>query len=176
MSRITLSERICIEAGIYAKQSLSKIAKRIGKSARYVSEEIKRNRTLTRGEHPCGKACRLATGCKRTKLCGKEGCNRHCYTCREVDCQTVCKAYDDHPCPILEKPPYVCNVCVLRRKCKGDRAYYMAQQADAVAKRRYAEARSKPQVRDEDMKALDRIVSRNQKERRRNSISSPGAQ
>jgi len=35
----------------------------------------------------------------------------------------------------------------------------MAQQADAVAKRRYAEARSKPQVRDEDMKALDRIVS-----------------
>lgn len=26
------------------------------------------------------------------------------------------------PCVVLSKPPYVCNVCVRRRKCKADRA------------------------------------------------------
>ena len=50
-----------------------------------------------------------------------------CYTCKEVDCQTVCKAYNDDPCKELQKPPYVCNVCSRRRKCKSDRAYYTAQ-------------------------------------------------
>lgn len=159
MSRMTLSERARIEAGIYGKLSLKEIAKSIHKSPRHVSEEIRRNRTLVRGEHPCGKDCRMATGCSRMGLCGKEGCSRKCYTCREIDCQTVCKAYDAHPCPILSKPPYVCNVCLQRRKCKIDRAYYLAQQADAMAKRRYAESRSKPQVQGEELAALDRLVS-----------------
>ena len=156
---MTLSERIGIEAGIFAKQTLSEIAKRIEKSPKYVSEEIKRNRTLVAGEHPCGKRCRLATGCRRTKLCSKEGCTRRCLHCREIDCQTICKAYDDHPCPILNKPPYVCNVCGRRRACKVDRAYYIAQQADAMAKRRYAEARSGPHTSPEKLKALDALVS-----------------
>ena len=82
-----------------------------------------------------------------------------CYTCKEVDCQTVCKAYNDAPCKELQKPPYVCNVCSRRRKCKADRAYYTAQQADAVAKRRYAEARNKPQMQKEAMAALDALVT-----------------
>lgn len=40
-----------------------------------------------------------------------------------------------------------------------DRAYYIAQQADAMAKRRYAEARSKPQIQSEEMAALDALVT-----------------
>ena len=40
-----------------------------------------------------------------------------------------------------------------------DRAYYMAQQADAVAKRRYAEARSKPRIKGEELAELDRTVT-----------------
>lgn len=159
MSRMTLSDRIRIEAGIYGKLSLSEIANKIQKSPRYVSEEIKRNRTLVRGYHPCGKDCRLSSGCKRVRLCGKEGCHRRCMTCQEIDCQTICKAYDTHPCPIMAKPPYVCNVCPQRRVCKGDRAYYMAQQADAVAKRRYARARSKPQLCEEELEDLDKLVT-----------------
>ena len=51
MSRMTLSERARIEAGIYGKLSLKEIAKSIHKSPRHVSEEIRRNRTPVRGEH-----------------------------------------------------------------------------------------------------------------------------
>ena len=159
MSRMTLSDRIEIEAGIYARRSLSEIAERIHKSRRHVSEELRRNATKIPGEHPLGKRCRNATGCRQGGLCGKENCHRMCYTCKEVDCQTVCKAYNDDPCKELQKPPYVCNVCSRRRKCKSDRVYYTAQQADAVAKRRYAEARSKPQMQKEAMAALDALVT-----------------
>lgn len=158
MSRMTLSDRIEIEAGIYARKSLSEIAEQIHKSRRYVSEELRRNATKIPGEHPLGKRCRNATGCRRGGLCGKENCHQMCYTCKEVDCQTVCKAYNDDPCKELQKPPYVCNVCSRRRKCKSDRVYYTAQQADAVAKRRYAEARNKPQMQKEAMAALDALV------------------
>ena len=35
----------------------------------------------------------------------------------------------------------------------------MAQQADAMAKRRYSQARSKPQLRGEEMDALDALVT-----------------
>ncbi|MFR8625576.1 MAG: hypothetical protein ACLVD9_09545 [Ruminococcus sp.] len=62
-------------------------------------------------------------------------------------------------CVVLSKPPYVCNVCVRRRKCKADRAYYNAQQADAMAKRRYSNSRSKIQTRGEDLEKLDKLVS-----------------
>ena len=106
------------------------IAKQIHKSRRYVTEELRRNATKVPGEHPLGKRCRNATGCRRGGLCGKENCHRMCYTCKEVDCQTVCKAYNDDPCKELQKPPYVCNICGRRRKCKSDRVYYTAQQAD----------------------------------------------
>lgn len=49
MSRMTLSDRIEIEAGIYARKSLSEIAERIHKSRRHVSEELRRNATLQHG-------------------------------------------------------------------------------------------------------------------------------
>lgn len=159
MSRITLSDRVGIEAGIYAKQSFSKIAKQIRKDPRYVSEEIKRNRTLVPGAHPCGKICRYAPGCTRTKLCNAEECTRRCLFCREMDCQSICKRFDSHPCPTLQKPPYVCNICSKRRNCKLDRAYYIAQQADAMARRRYSEARSNPHLSAEKIAMLDDLVA-----------------
>lgn len=40
-----------------------------------------------------------------------------------------------------------------------DRAYYHAQQADAMAKRRYSDARSKPQIQGEELAALDALVT-----------------
>lgn len=159
MSRMTLSDRIAIEAGIYARKNLTEIAKSIYKSRRHVSEEIRRNGTQVSGEHPYRKICHNATGCKRKGLCGKADCTRRCCTCQEIDCQSICSTFRSGTCKQLEKPPYVCNVCTNRRRCKMDRLYYIAQQADAVARRRYAQARSKPQIQGEDLAVLDALVT-----------------
>ena len=159
MSRITLSDRVAIEAGLYGRLSLKEIAKKIHKSPRCVSAELKRNSTKTKGVRPHGNDCWYATACKRTKLCGDAFCQKKCVNCQTVDCRVVCRAYNNSPCIQLQRPPYVCNTCNNRRKCKLDRAYYISQQADAMAKRRYSDARSKPHLQGEEMEALDRLVS-----------------
>ena len=159
MSRIGLSERTAIEAGIYAKYSFEEMGKKIDKAARFISEEIRRNRTLVQGEKPNGKDCVYAGECKRHELCGKPKCTRRCAGCSEADCRTLCSRYDSSPCSLLSRPPYVCNVCQRRRKCKADRAYYIAQQADAAAKRRYSIARSGPQIRGTELEALNQLVT-----------------
>ena len=158
MSRITLADRTAIEAGIYGRLSFQEIADKIGKSPRYVSEEIRRNRTLVPGSKPFGKDCIYAANCKYHNLCGK-GCGRRCISCQVIDCRTICKYYDNRTCSRIEKPPYVCNVCPSRRICRADRAYYMAQQADAMARRRNSISRSKPQIREDEMDRLNDLVT-----------------
>ena len=44
--RLGLSERVAIEAGIYRRDSLTKIAKDTGISRKSLSKEIRQNRTL----------------------------------------------------------------------------------------------------------------------------------
>lgn len=159
MSRLTLSERIAIESGIYEHLKLNEIAKRIFKSPETVSREIRKNRTLVTGYKPFGKDCNFANECKTKGLCGKTGCTKRCVTCKEYECRELCKRYSNKPCKNLSKPPYVCNVCTNRRKCKTDRAYYIAQQADAMSRRRYSESRSKIQTRGKELEKLDETVT-----------------
>lgn len=159
MSRLTLSERAVIELGIYARLPLNEIAKKIGKTPGTVSREIRTNRTPVAGERYCGKDCRYASTCKTKGLCGKEKCFKHCVACREYDCCEICSRYKHTHCIELSRPPYVCNTCTQRRVCKGDRAYYIAPQADAAAKRRYSDSRKKIQTRGEALVHLDELVT-----------------
>ena len=81
MNRFTLAERIGIECGIYQKLKLIEIAKKIGKTPGSVSREIRANRMVAPGEHPCGKDCYFAGECKTKGLCGKMGCSKRCVAC-----------------------------------------------------------------------------------------------
>lgn len=157
--RLGLSERIAIEAGIYRRDSFAEIAKQIGISTKSLSKEIRQNRTLAPAAKFNGKDCRFAAECTRKLLCGDVFCNRECVYCRRFDCRTLCSAYSPLTCKHIENPPYVCNVCQLRRGCTCDRAYYVATQAHAVAMRRYSEARSKPQTHGDELQALDELIT-----------------
>ena len=159
MGRINLSDRMAIEAGLYGKSTLTEIAKKIGKSEKYVSEEIRRNRTITPGEKVNENDCLYAWNCKRTNACGNVGCKVRCATCRAIDCRNFCKRYTDSQCSQLKQPPYVCNTCYLRRRCKLDRAYYIANQANAMAQKRYSMARSKPHARGEKLEDINKLVT-----------------
>ena len=105
------------------------------------------------------KTAALPENAKQKAYAGKMGCSKRCVACREYDCRGLCSRYNNTPCSILSKPPYVCNTCVRRRRCKADRAYYIAQQADAMAKRRYSNSRSKIQTRGTELERLDEVVS-----------------
>ena len=157
--RLGLSERVAIEAGIYRRDSLTKIAKDTGISRKSLSKEIRQNRTLAPAAKFNGKDCRFAAECTRQCVCGDFLCRQECVFCRKIDCRTLCPAYSPLSCMRIQSPPYVCNVCQLRRGCVCDRAYYVAAQAHAVAMRRYSESRSKPQTHGDELAALDKLVT-----------------
>ena len=157
--RLGLSERVAIEAGIYRRDSLTKIAKDTGISRKSLSKEIRQNRTLAPAAKFNGKDCRFAAECTRQCVCGDFLCRQECVFCRKIDCRTLCPAYSPLSCMRIQSPPYVCNVCQLRRGCVCDRAYYVATQAHAVAMRRYSESRSKPQTHGDELAALDKLVT-----------------
>lgn len=157
--RLGLSERTAIEAGIYRRIPLSKMAKQMGISAKSISKEIRQNRTYSRAPRFNGKNCRFAADCKRQFVCRDPYCSRDCVFCRKIDCTTICSAYAPLSCTIIEKPPYVCNVCQQRRGCSCDRAYYVATQAHALAMKRYSAARSKPHTQGEELENLDILLT-----------------
>lgn len=159
-NRITLSDRVAIEAGIYAGHTLEKIAHEIGKHPASVSREIRKNRTLAPGDHPYGKDCRYAAECKLTNKCGLAECSGRCARCHKNDCREHCDRYDNSTCSKLDRSPYVCNVCQIRRKCRVDRAYYSAKQADAVSHRRNSQSRTGIRTKGEKLEKLDGIVSK----------------
>ena len=159
MSRINLSQRILIESGIYQRLSLTEIARRIGVSRASVSKEIRMNRTPAKGSKPHGNDCRFANECEEKNLCCNFDCKRKCVWCFDFNCRELCNKYDNSPCSVLQKPPYVCNVCSRRRNCKCDRFYYMANQADAMSKKRYSKARKKTHADKDELKRIDSIVS-----------------
>lgn len=159
MSRIGLSERVAIEAGLYRKDSLTKIAKDIGISRKSLSEEIRRNRTVSPAARYNGKDCRFASECTEQFVCKNPYCSLSCVLCRKVDCTKVCPAYAPVTCSFTNRPPYVCNVCSRRRGCTADRAYYIATQANAMAIKRFSDARAKPQTQGDKLDVLDRLVT-----------------
>lgn len=157
--RIGLSERTAIEAGIYRKLTFTEIGKQIGMQKRAVSEEIRRNRTIVPAVKFNGKNCKLADECRRHFVCGKFGCSHECVFCREVDCTTLCPRHSPLLCNQITKPPYVCNVCSLRRGCKSERAYYIATQAHAAAMKRYSTSRSNPHTQGDELLDLDYLIT-----------------
>ena len=156
---LTISDRIAIEAGVYAGHTFSDIANKIKRSKSTISREIRSNRTLTIGEHPRGKDCSYAGDCRIQNLCGEKNCTLKCSMCRKIDCRTLCSKYHSMYCKKLDKPPYVCNTCNLRRKCKSDKAFYSAKHADALAERRLSESRKGIQTKGAHLEQINKIVS-----------------
>ena len=158
-NRLTLSDRIKIESGIYSKRTFEQIAESMNRATSTVSREVLNNRTLLTGERPRGKDCAFASRCCEKGICGDELCFRKCSLCTKYQCTELCEKYRRMYCRKLESPPYVCNTCKDRRNCKHDRAYYIAQQAEELSKRRRSESRRGVHLGAEEVDALDKLVT-----------------
>ena len=158
--QLTLTDRVAIEIGIARKESFQKIAKKIHKHPYTIAREIKANRTHLPAEYPMGNDCRMFANCHRKQLCGEDEnvCSQECKRCRGFNCRTVCRKYESSECREWEKPPYVCNTCSYRTKCKKDRFYYNARYADAAVLRRRSESRQGVRLDKEQLRAVAGLI------------------
>ena len=160
-NRITFKERVRIETGIYAKKSFSQIAKEIGRSTSSVTREVKQNRIMVKTPYSCGTDCIYPPSCRKTGLCGDEYCSKRCWTCMDHDCTQYCDRCVTHTCKKTERAPFVCDSCNEKNKkaCKYNKYYYLAEKADAKAKKVRSESREGIRLSQGELQTLDEILS-----------------
>ena len=160
-SRITFKERVRIEAGIYARKPFSRIAEELGRSTSSITREVKQNRIMVKMPYAFGTDCVYPPNCRKTGLCGDAHCTKRCWTCTEHDCTQYCDRCVAHTCKKTEKSPFVCDCCSEKNKkaCKYNKYYYIAEKADAKAKKMRSESRGGIRLTPEELQTLDEILS-----------------
>ena len=156
----TLSERIAIEHMIKDSFSFKAIARELSRDCTSISKEIKHHITLKKtGTHGRSfNSCVHRFDCKYSYICDSTSCrNRYCRYC--LKCSDVCSDYKECLCPLLSKPPYVCNGCENLKKCILQKSFYSAATAQKEYETRLLESRSGIITTEEEILRLDRIIS-----------------
>lgn len=131
---LTLEERILIEKyldnWINDGLTFTIIADSIGKDASTISKEIKKNLCIKEPSRFNNgfNQCAHKYDCKKRHLCNKD-CKLKCSEC--IYCNSYCKDFEKSLCSYLKKPPYVCNCCPSFTKCKLEKHYYSATEAQS---------------------------------------------
>jgi len=112
-SHLTLEERKIIQAGIENGASKADISRTIGKDATTVAKEIRKHRQFKP---------RSTYG--RPVLCAKMN------SCRKKPCVEKCEFFEEPRCKRRDKSPGACNKCEKASKCKMDKYFYKAANAD----------------------------------------------
>lgn len=159
-NHFSLSERILIEHALKDSLSFKEIGRKLSRDCTSISKEIRNHITLKKtGSY--GKAfnnCIHRFECKHSYICDNPSCrNRYCRFCSK--CSKVCPDYKEYICPLLSKPPYVCNGCDDLRKCTLQKSIYIAATAQKEYKLCLSESRIGITVDEKEILRLDEIIS-----------------
>ena len=163
-THLTEEDRLQIENRLKAGESISKIAKALGKSTSTISREIQ-NRSLESEKGATGRItnrCIHKLECKRRDLCPQFPCasprhHEHCSFCGK--CNKVCMDFEEEFCPRLKKPPYVCNGCKDEYKCVLHKRFYLHEHAQIDYENILSESRSGANISELELKAVDTFLS-----------------
>ncbi|NGM16783.1 helix-turn-helix domain-containing protein [Eggerthellaceae bacterium zg-893] len=143
---LAYDDRAAIERGLNRGDTVSWIARTIGRAPKVVREEIRRNWT----DDPRGRLvvqsrniCAKYAGCEVRRLC-KTACMATCKKCRDWLCSRLCPDFEARPCPRLDRTPFCCNACPERvgRGCGRPYRFYEAACAQDLADARRRDARA----------------------------------
>lgn len=113
---LSLEDRFKIEKGLVEKNSFKEIGDTIEKNKSTISREIK-NHYIVKNTGSVG---RRFNNCIHRKTCPNRGKNCNISNCLE---------FQEEKCPLLDKPPYVCNGCKMKTQCTLTKHLYEASYA-----------------------------------------------
>ena len=157
--KLTFSERVLIEIGLYKEQSLKAIALELGRHPTSISREIQANRMEMPARYIRWNKCYKAAACKRTGVCKQPGCVIECRKCPEKKCTDYCNGYESAECSEVHYPPYVCNGCKKVKTCQKHRYFYSAKKAEALSNERRSESRKGIQLSEKELQDMDILIS-----------------
>lgn len=161
---LTLENRIIIQSDLHDGLSFKKIASHVDHDCTTVSKEIRNHSTRVEDMWPHNRKhnrCAHYKDCSKKHLC-KYCCSSRdiqCRYCNQVSCTKMCPDYQEEVCTKLSKPPYVCNGCANIRRCPCVKNMYYAKDAQLDYERTLSESRSGVIISDNELKALDELLS-----------------
>lgn len=143
---LTRDNRYTIENNLNDNISLKQIGRNINKHCSCISREIK-NHYITKNTGSVG---RKFNNCLYRRTCPNRGKNCNLKNCIE---------FVEEKCPLLNKPPYVCNGCKKRNQCTLSKQFYSASYAQDEYEENLKESRSGVVIEQEEIDYLNSILT-----------------
>ena len=143
---LTRDDRYTIENNLSNNISLKQIGRNINKHCSCISREIK-NHYITKNTGSVG---RKFNNCLYRRTCSNRGKNCNLKNCTE---------FIEEKCPILNKPPYVCNGCKKRNQCTLSKHFYDASYAQDEYEETLKESRSGIVIDQDEINYLNSILT-----------------
>lgn len=142
---LSLEDRFKIEKGLMEKNSFKEIGDTIEKNKSTISREIK-NHYIVKNTGSVG---RRFNNCIHRKTCPNRGKNCNISNCLE---------FQEEKCPLLDKPPYVCNGCKMKTQCTLTKHLYEASYAQDEYINNLKETRNGIIITQEEIDNLNSIL------------------
>ena len=159
-AHLTLDERAHIEVSLREGDSFTEIGRELGKDPSTISKEVKNHsQTVRKGSYnPCANRTSCSYMGKACKPC-KHPYHGFCKGCTYQNCYEHCPDFVELTCQKLNKPPYVCNGCDTRMRCKLERHLYDAKNAQKEYESIRSESRQGIAITPTELKRIDGIIS-----------------
>lgn len=157
---LTLDDRYDIMHSLDQGLSFKAIGRKIGKDCTTVSKEIKNHIIFEKKGAPFRpfNNCIHRSRCTiNYNLCNNCTLNRKCSTCGK--CTSVCELFQKEECSLLSKPPYVCNGCPDRFKCRLEKHLYDAHKAHREYLAVLSESRTGFNLTEEELLLMNSVIS-----------------
>lgn len=156
----TLEERVAIEVMLKSSKSFKAMGRELNRDCTAISKEIK-NHIMFKRTGSYGRAfndCSNRMNCMHSYLCNDPKCrNKRCCFCG--NCSSFCSDYRKQVCPLLLKPPYVCNGCGNLKSCTLQKSIYSASYAQNEYELYRSESRSGITITEDEIQRIDKIIS-----------------
>lgn len=158
-THLTFDERVTIEVSLRDHLSFREIGELVGKDPSTISKEIRSHYKVvqTNTFNPCihRRICKhYGDLCHPCKVQWGKNCPK-CVP----PCFTHCPDFKEKVCLQKKKPPYVCNGCKERNKCKLQRHIYDAKYAQQEYESVRSESRQGFAITADEMERLNGIIS-----------------
>lgn len=162
-SHLSLEEREIIAKSLSNGMSFQMIAEQLSRHPSTISREVKRHKEVSKKRIGFNGAlnhtCQNISTCSVKHLCSSCTSRKYCKYCVQRDCTTICKKFIKEYCPIILKPPYVCNSCNRKTSCRFEKFYYRANSAQRTYLNELRESRQGINLEPEELNDLDDLVS-----------------
>lgn len=142
---LSLDERLDIEKYLNQNKSFKEIGKLIGKNCTTISREV-RNHYIVKNSGGIG---RRFNNCIYRATCPNRG--RACTL-------NNCSEFKEEKCPLLNKPPYVCNGCSKKSRCTLTKHIYDAIYSEKEYSDTLSETREGILIDKEEIEYLNKLL------------------